>query len=91
MKGFTGDGHNCTGTEHSPPECESFKNDFTTFFVCIFIADMDECADFMACENAMLECKNKLGTFECICRYKKSKDANECGMYALTYNDLLCQ
>ncbi|MEQ2232453.1 hypothetical protein ILYODFUR_011547 [Ilyodon furcidens] len=41
--------------------------------------DVDECAALNACENAKYECLNKHGSFECLCRYKNSKNNDGCG------------
>lgn len=51
--------------------------------------DTDECAALMACENAKYECKNKPGSFECLCRYQNDKDTEGCGTYTPTYRPLL--
>lgn len=50
-----------------------------TITVCLHVADIDECTALMACENAKYECKNNVGSFDCICKYKDSKDNTGCG------------
>lgn len=53
-------------------------------FICF--TDIDECADLMACENAKYECMNRPGSFECLCRYKNSKNADGCGMHSFSHS-----
>ncbi|XP_069464521.1 fibrillin-2-like isoform X1 [Ambystoma mexicanum] len=40
--------------------------------------DIDECADNLACKNAKYECKNTIGSFNCLCRYT-SENNEGCG------------
>ncbi|XP_028279854.1 mucin-like protein [Parambassis ranga] len=70
---------------HKDAECRSTKNSYTCTckpgftgngFNC---TDTDECAGLMACQNAKYECKNKPGSFECLCRYHNTKDTEGCG------------
>ncbi|XP_037829285.1 mucin-like protein isoform X3 [Kryptolebias marmoratus] len=77
--GFTGNGQNCTGAESLQSKCilHGLANFTITAYLCV--ADIDECTALVACDNAKYECKNKLGSYDCICRYKDSKDNKGCG------------
>ncbi|XP_023819492.2 uncharacterized protein LOC101155537 isoform X2 [Oryzias latipes] len=70
---------------HKDAECQSIKSDYSCRCKQGFTGDglnctdIDECAAFMTCQNAKYDCKNKPGSFECVCRYQNSKDREGCG------------
>ncbi|XP_037829284.1 fibrillin-3 isoform X2 [Kryptolebias marmoratus] len=70
---------------HKDAECLSTKLNYTCMCKPGFTGngqnctDIDECTALVACDNAKYECKNKLGSYDCICRYKDSKDNKGCG------------
>uniref|UniRef100_A0A3Q4HTD6 Si:ch73-105b23.6 n=1 Tax=Neolamprologus brichardi TaxID=32507 RepID=A0A3Q4HTD6_NEOBR len=68
---------------HKYAYCNSTKQSYTCTCMEGFNGDghnctKDECVEILTCQNAKYECKNKLGTYECICRYKNSKDDEGC-------------
>uniref|UniRef100_A0A3B3IFZ7 Si:ch73-105b23.6 n=1 Tax=Oryzias latipes TaxID=8090 RepID=A0A3B3IFZ7_ORYLA len=68
---------------HKDAECQSIKSDYSCRCKQGFTGDglnctIDECAAFMTCQNAKYDCKNKPGSFECVCRYQNSKDREGC-------------
>lgn len=46
----------------------------------LLIADIDECAELTTCGNAKFQCRNGPGSVACLCRYRRSKDTDGCGM-----------
>ncbi|XP_069000233.1 neurogenic locus Notch protein [Embiotoca jacksoni] len=70
---------------HKDARCQSTKFNYTCTCKPGFTGDgynctdTDECAALTACENAKYECKNKPGSFECLCRYQNNKDIEGCG------------
>uniref|UniRef100_A0A3Q3AEJ0 Si:ch73-105b23.6 n=1 Tax=Kryptolebias marmoratus TaxID=37003 RepID=A0A3Q3AEJ0_KRYMA len=68
---------------HKDAECLSTKLNYTCMCKPGFTGNgqnctIDECTALVACDNAKYECKNKLGSYDCICRYKDSKDNKGC-------------
>uniref|UniRef100_A0A3Q2GQ07 Si:ch73-105b23.6 n=1 Tax=Cyprinodon variegatus TaxID=28743 RepID=A0A3Q2GQ07_CYPVA len=66
---------------HKDAECLAVEHSYSCTCKSGFSGDgynctIDECADLMACENAKYECMNRPGSFECLCRYKNSKNAD---------------
>lgn len=51
----------------------------STATLCVYAADIDECAILSTCPNAKFECKNKPGSVDCFCRYQNTKDTDGCG------------
>ncbi|KAM3606136.1 uncharacterized protein V6R79_011362 [Siganus canaliculatus] len=70
---------------HKDADCRSTKHNYTCTCKPGFTGngynctDTDECAELSTCPNAKFECKNKPGSFDCFCRYKKTKDTDGCG------------
>ncbi|XP_068452725.1 mucin-like protein, partial [Clinocottus analis] len=70
---------------HKDADCLSTRQNFTCTCKPGFTGDghnctdIDECAELTTCINAKFECKNKPGSVDCFCRYKKTENMDGCG------------
>ncbi|XP_029962393.1 fibrillin-1 [Salarias fasciatus] len=70
---------------HEDAVCQSTRENFTCTCKPGFTGDgynctdIDECATLKACENAKYQCRNRPGSFQCLCRYQDTTDAEGCG------------
>ncbi|KAM8858714.1 uncharacterized protein AB9W97_019143 [Spinachia spinachia] len=70
---------------HKDAICLSTRQNFTCTCKTGFTGDghnctdIDECAELTTCGNAKFECRNRPGSVDCLCRYRRSKDTDGCG------------